>query len=107
MSVSESFRDYVLDQLADLGRFETKSMFGGVALLHGGAAFAKIKHGTVWLRADDTNRSSFVERGMSQYTYGKGQSRKLNFYEAPAEVIEDPDLFVEWARRSMQVARRK
>ena len=41
MPLSESYKDFVIDQLSDLGTFETKNMFGGVALLHEGAAFAR------------------------------------------------------------------
>jgi DNA transformation protein len=107
MAVEETFRDYVLDQLSELGHFETKNMFGGVALLRGGSAFAKIKHGTVWLKADDRNRQDFLDAGMPQYTYGKDGSRTLNFYEIPGEVLEDSDEFVEWAKRSIQAASRK
>jgi DNA transformation protein len=107
MAVEESFRDYVFDQLSELGSFETKNMFGGIALLHNGSAFAKIKHGTVWLKADDGNRQDFLDQGMQQYTYGKDGSRKLNFYEIPAEVLEDSDEFVAWARKSIKAASKK
>ena len=103
MALNESFRNFILDQLAGLGGFETKQMFGGVALLHHGAAFAKIKHDKVWLKVDESNRNDFVKLGMQQYTYGKDNSRKLNFYEAPIEVIEDKDTFAAWAQRSMDV----
>ena len=104
MALSASFRDFVLDQLSGVGEFETKNMFGGVALLHRGSAFAKIKHDKVWLRVDDSNREDFTERNMQQYTYGKDNSRRLNFFEAPVEVVEDHDELVKWARRSMKVA---
>jgi DNA transformation protein len=104
MAVDESFRDFVFDQLAGLGTLETKNMFGGVALFHKGKAFAKIKHGAVWLKVDDSNREAFSKLGMAQYTYGKDGSRKLNFYETPADVLENADEFVAWARRSMKAA---
>jgi len=104
MALNASFRDFVLDQLSGLGEFETKNMFGGVALLHRGSAFAKIKYDKVWLKVDDSNREDFAKLGMQQYTNGKDNSRKLNFFEAPMEVVEDRDQFVRWARRSMGVA---
>ena len=107
MAVEESFRDYVLDQLSELGRFETRNMFGGVALLRGGSAFAKIKRGTVWLKADEGNRQDFLDLGMQQYTYGKDGSRRLNFYEIPAEVLEDSDEFVKWAKKSIRAIWKK
>ena len=104
MALNDSYKDFVLDQLAGLGAFETKRMFGGLALLFQGSAFAKIKHDKVWLKVDESNRNDFVSRNMKQYTYGRDNSRRLNFYEAPVEVIENRDQFVEWAKRSMEVA---
>ena len=104
MPLNPSFRDFVLDQLAGLGAFETKNMFGGVALLHRGKAFAKIKHDKVWLKVNDSNRQDFIEQGMPQYTYGKGGSRKLSFFEIPVDVLEDADEFVAWAKESMAIA---
>lgn len=104
MSKDAEFTSFVLDQLHGLGAFETKSMFGGTALLRNGNAFAKIKHGCLWLKADDSNRADFLERGMPQYTYGKDNSRKLNFFQAPPDILEDTDALVAWIRKSEQVA---
>ena len=97
----------MLDQLQGLDNFETKKMFGGIALLHQGSAFAKIKHDKVWLKADSSNLAYFESLGMNQYTYGKDNSRKLNFYETPIEIIEDRDKLKEWTQRSIEVALKK
>jgi len=106
MAVDAEFRDWVLDQLRDVGPFETKNMFGGTAVLSDGKAFAKIKHGHLWLKVDDTNRKDFEAEGMVQYTYGKNNSRKLNFYQTPGEVLENTDLLVQWANKAKGVAQR-
>ena len=106
MSVDTEFRDYVLDQLSTLGEFETKNMFGGTAVLRNGTAFAKIKHGSLWLKVDDGNINDFVEEGMVQYTYGKDNGRKLNFYETPAEVLEDMGVLIQWATKACEAANR-
>ena len=106
MPVDTEFRGYVLDQLAGMGEFETKNMFGGTAVLRDGAAFAKIKHGSLWLKVDDGNISDFIEKGMEQYTYGKDNSRKLNFYETPAEVLEEADTLIQWATKACEAANR-
>jgi DNA transformation protein len=104
MALNEEFKNFILDQLQGLDDFESKRMFGGVALLYQGSAFAKLKHDKVWLKADDRNRSDFEQLGMKQYTYGKDNSRKLNFYETPVEVIEDRDKLKVWVKRSIEVA---
>jgi len=107
MALNEEFKNFVLDQLQGIGEFETKRMFGGLALLHQGSAFAKIKHDKVWLKVDESNLSDFKEKGMAQYTYGKDNSRKLNFYETPIEIIEDRDKLKDWVKKSIKVVMNK
>ena len=104
MSIDKEFRDYVLDQLSGMGEFEMKNMFGGTALLRDGVAFGKIKHGSLWLKVDDGNINDYTEKGMCQYTYGKDRIRKLNFYETPAEVLEDSNMLIQWTTKSCQAA---
>ena len=104
MALSEEFKNFVLDQLQGVGEFETKRMFGGLALLIRGSAFGKIKHDKVWLKVDNSNVADFEKFGMSQYTYGKDNSRKLNFYETPIDVIEDRDKLQEWVKKSIEIA---
>ena len=104
MTTNTEFRDYVLDQLRDMGAFETKNMFGGTAVLQDGNAFAKIKHGFLWLKVDDDNISDFIGAKMPQYTYGKDNSRRLNFYQTPAAVLEDPEILVRWATKASKAA---
>jgi len=107
MALNEEFKNFVLDQLQGIGEFETKRMFGGLALLQQGSAFAKIKHDKVWLKVDASNLKDFKEQGMKQYTYGKDNSRKLNFYETPIEIIEDRDKLKDWVKKSIEVAMKK
>jgi DNA transformation protein len=107
MSLNEEFKNFVLDQLQGIGEFESKRMFGGLALLHQGSAFAKIKHDKVWLKVDESNLEDFKEQGMKQYAYGKDNSRKLNFYETPIEIIEDRDKLKDWVKKSIKVVMNK
>ncbi len=106
MPEDKEFRAFVLDQLAELGGFETKAMFGGTALLVGGTAFAKIKHGALWLKVDDENQADFLEQSMPQYTYGKDNARRLNFFQTPPEILEDAIELVVWAKKSIDAALR-
>ena len=107
MALNEEFKNFVLDQLQGIGEFETKRMFGGLALLHQGSAFAKIKHDKVWLKVDESNLEDFKEQGMKQYAYGKDNSRKLNFYETPIEIIEDRDKLKDWVKKSIEIAMKR
>ena len=107
MALNEEFKNFVLDQLQGVGDYETKRMFGRLALLREGSAFAKIKHDKVWLKVDDSNLSNFERDGMSQYTYGKDNFRKLNFYKTPIEIIEDRDKLKDWVQKSIEISLQK
>ena len=107
MTFNEEFKNFVLDQLQGIGEFETKRMFGGLALLFQGSAFGKIKHDKVWLKVDNSNIADFKKFRMSQYTYGEDNSRKLNFYETPIEILEDRDKLNEWVQKSIKIAIKK
>lgn len=104
MSNDVTLRAFVLEQLSDLGTFETKSMFGGTALLIKGKAFAKVKSGALWLKVGDANRADFVAQDMPQFSYGKDNARKLNFFKTPTDVLEDADELVAWASKSVAAA---
>lgn len=103
--MATEFRDSVLDKLSDLGNFETKNMFGGTAVLREGIAFAKIKHEALWLKVNDRTKDDFIQKGMEQYTYGKDNSRTLNFYKTPADVLNDRKVLTQWANRAWEAAK--
>ena len=44
---------------------------------------------------------------MSQYTFGKDNSRKLNFYATPIDVLEDRDKLKDWVNKAIEVAMKK
>ncbi|MFQ5431695.1 MAG: TfoX/Sxy family protein, partial [Nitrospinota bacterium] len=43
------------------------------------------------------SRSVYTEKGMKPFKPNKKQTLK-NYYEVPADVIDDPDLLTKWAR---------
>ena len=105
MAVSSDFLAYVLDQLAGLGGVSSKRMFGGAGLYREEFFFGLISKDVLYLRVDDSNRSDYATRGMAQFKpYADRPHLSMNYYEAPAEVLEDAGELVSWARRSVEVA---
>lgn len=65
MSVSPSFRSFVLEQLArTTTAVRGRAMFGGVGIYSGELFFALIADDTLYFKVDDTNRPDFEVRGM-------------------------------------------
>jgi DNA transformation protein len=107
MAVSSDYLAYVLDQLAGLGGVSSRRMFRGAGLYCDEYFFGLIADDVLYLRVDDSNRSDYTARGMAQFRpYADKPHLSMNYYEAPADVLEDARQLAEWARRSMEVAQR-
>lgn len=107
MAVSASYRKYVADQLAALRGVVIKRMFGGASLYFEERMFALIDDDTVYLRVDDTTRPEFVKRNMAPFRPVKRDPKKVseNYYQLPAEVLEDSETLVVWAKRAIRAAK--
>ena len=106
MAVSPSYREYVADQLSALTGVIIKRMFGGVGLYFDGRMFGLIDDDTVFFRVDDATRSGFLERGMSAFHPIRSNPKKVsqNYYQLPADVLEDTEQLVDWARKAIQAS---
>lgn len=108
MSVSPGYLEFVLEQLAGLGNVSARRMFGGVGLYSGEHFFGLIDDDVLFLRADDANRAAFVARGMPAFQPFKDKPEfSMSYYQAPADVLEDAEELVRWARASVGVALRQ
>ena len=107
MAVSESYREYVLDQLGRVEPVTARAMFGGVGLYAHGLFFALIGDDRLYFKVDDLNRPDFEERGMVPFAPFEDKSQVMQYYEVPGEVLDDVDELSEWMHNAVSVARRK
>jgi DNA transformation protein and related proteins len=98
----DSFRDFILDQLRDLGHVDCRNMFGGYGLYHTGVFFGIISSGKLYLKTDPATRSEYERRGMEPFRPNAKQTLK-SYYEVPVEIIEDGEWLAEWARKAVLV----
>ena len=106
MAVSAEFREYVLEQLGRAEPVTARSMFGGVGIYSRGLFFALIAGESVYLKVDDTNRPDFEAAGMGPFR-PFGEEKAMQYYELPAELLEEPDRLRPWVHKALDVARRK
>lgn len=105
MSVSNDFLSYVIEQISAVGSLRTKRMFGAVGLYSGDYFFAIIDDDTIYLKTDESNYEAFKARGMRQFMASPDQPASgMGYYEVPADVLEDRDEMVVWARKSVAVS---
>src|SRR5258708_39217138 len=108
MVASDSFAEFVREQLAPLGRVTMRRMFGKTGVFCDGLMFGMVTDNTLYLRVDDHNRAAFKEAAsFPPLNYEKkGSTIDLSFWRAPERLFDEPDELVAWARVALAAARR-
>lgn len=105
--MSDDFVDYVMELLGPFGTVAVRRMFGGHGVYLDGLMFAIISGDTLYLKADEMNRAEFEQAGCEMFAYArKGKRATLNFFQAPGDAMESPDLMLPWARTAYAAALR-
>ncbi len=105
MAVSESFRQFVLEQLGRVTPVSGKSMFGGVGIYAQGLFFALIAEDRLYFKVNDATRPDFERRGMEPFR-PFGEDSAMGYYEVPADVAEDVNQLEAWMKKTIDVAAR-
>jgi len=99
MPVSPEYLDYIIDQLKAFGPVTAKRMFGGAGLYHHGVFFGLVADDVLYFKVDDGNRQDYIDAGMGPFKpFG---SYAMGYYEVPADVLEDSDDLVLWAKKAV------
>jgi DNA transformation protein len=108
MVASDSFAEFLREQLAPLGRVTMRRMFGKTGVFCDGVMFGMVTDNTLYFRVDDHNRAAFKEaESFAPLNYEKkGSIIDLSFWRAPERLFDEPDEFVTWARVALAAARR-
>lgn len=112
MTVTPSYRAFVLDQLGRIVEVRSKAMFGGVGIygrLADGSEgfFALIDDDRTYLKIDDETRADFDAAGSEPFTYGEDPERVMDGYrELPGGAIEDVDELRPWVEKALAAAER-
>ena len=108
MVASDTFGEFLREQLAPLGHVTMRRMFGKSGVFCDGVMFAMVTENTLYFRVDDQNRASFKEaEAFPPLNYEKkGGTIDLAFWRAPERLFDEPDELVAWARAALAAARR-
>ena len=106
MSVSPSFRTFVVEQLQRTAPgIRVRSMFGGVGIYASDLFFALVADDTLYFKTDETNRGAFEARGMGPFRpYGE-EGEGMHYYEVPADLLEDAEALRPWVEAAIGAAR--
>jgi DNA transformation protein len=108
MVASDSFAEFLREQLAPLGRVTIRRMFGKTGVFCDGFMLGMVRDNTLYFRVDDDNRAAFKEaESFPPLNYAKrGGTIDLSSWRAPERLFDEPDELVTWARAALAAARR-
>jgi DNA transformation protein and related proteins len=108
MVASDTFAEFLREQLAPLGRLTIRRMFGKSGVFCDGVMFGMVTENTLYFRVDDQNRTTFREaEAFPPLNYEKkGCTIDLSFWRVPERLFDEPDELVAWARAALAAARR-
>ena len=107
MPAKSEFAVYLEEMLQPLGGIQLKSMFGGWGFYADERFFAIIADEGFYVKVDDVSRAEFEVRGLKPFRYDRGKARAtLDYYEVPAEALENREMLCEWGRRGLEAAER-
>jgi DNA transformation protein len=102
-----SFKEFVLDQLAALPDLRARAMFGAHGLYSGERFFGIMDEGRLYFKTDAQSQADYTARGMGPFTYEmKGRVMTMSYHEVPPDVLECVPELVAWAERAIAVAAR-
>ena len=108
MVASNTFAEFLREQLAPLGRITVRRMFGKSGVFCDGVMFGMVTENTLYFRVDDENRVTFKEaESLPPLNYEKkGRTIDLSFWRVPERLFDEPDELVTWAQAALAAARR-
>jgi DNA transformation protein len=108
MVASDSFAEFLREELAPLGHVTTRRMFGKTGLFCDGLMLGMVRDNTLYFRVDEENRELFREAAsFPPLNYEKkGESIDLAFWRAPERLFDEPDELLAWGRAALAAARR-
>ena len=105
MSVQAQYLAYVLEQLSGLERVSTRRMFGGVGLYSDALFFGLIDDDTLFFKTDASNYAAYEARRMPRFMPPADRPLgPMGYHQVPADIIEDGESLVAWAREAVAVA---
>ena len=102
MMEQDSFKEFVLDQLAGMEPVTCRAMFGGFGLYHCDLFFGILHKGRLYFKTNDQTRPVYEKYGMKPFRPSAKQTLK-NYYENPTDILEDQEELIFWALEAVRV----
>jgi DNA transformation protein len=98
---ADSFRDFVLEQLATLDGLRCKRMFGGHGLYCVEQFFGIVYDGRLYFKTHPETLPEYMEHHAAVFAPSEKQVLK-NYREVPVDILEDSERLSLWAKKAAQ-----
>lgn len=98
---TDSFRDFILEQLAALPGLRCKRMFGGYGLYCGEVFFAILFDGRLYFKTNPATLAEYLDYGAAVFAPSEKQVLR-NYREVPVDILEDSERLRFWAERAVR-----
>ena len=107
MSGADDF-DRITELFSGFGPVAVRRMFSGSGVFADGLMIALVVDGVIYLKVDDSLVPLFEREGQTPFSYKTRDGRRTlnSFWRMPERLYDEPDELAEWARHSLQAARR-
>jgi DNA transformation protein and related proteins len=106
LAFSKDFAEFVIGQMAGIGRVTSRKMFGECGLYAGSVLFAVIADDILYLKARGSLADELKAAGSQPFTYPgrNGKPVAMPYWRAPDDCLEEPDKMAAWCRKSLSAA---
>jgi DNA transformation protein len=96
---TDSFRDFVLEQLSALENLRCKRMFGGHGLYSGAVFFGIVFDGRLYFKTNPDTLADYLAFQAAVFAPSEKQTLK-NYREVPIDILEDSAQLTAWAKKA-------
>lgn len=86
--------------MSDIKDIRSRQMFGGWGIYSGEKFFAIVQESSLYFKTNEKTSKKYIDAEMQPFAPSEEQILK-NYYEVPADVIENKDEIVLWAEESI------
>ena len=106
--ISAGTSEFLAELFEPLGGVFMKRMFGGLGVYRDGLMFAIVVDDILYFKVDGDTLADFEAEGAQRFSYPMrdGRTANLNFWRAPDRLYDEPEDFLLWSRKAVEVARR-
>lgn len=96
---NNSFRDFVLEQLANLDDLRCRKIFGGHGLYCGEQFFGIMHDGRLYFKTHPDTLPDYLSQHAAVLAPSEKQILK-NYREVPVDILENTEHLIAWARKA-------